>query len=187
MNLHIIQHNYNSLASVFAYEQFLNQENFNQIKKDLVQSLEEDSSLSYQTNVQGKMTSYQKILQDKRFEFFFHLVGEVITNTLRLRLPNSIANKPMQLEFIDSWGMKHDFGDYTKTHIHGFSRFSGSYNCIVPDQNTHMYFPDFERSLTFRENQLIFFPGIIKHYVTEHLDNQNSRYSLAFNLKIKHE
>ena len=89
----------------------------------------------------------------------------------------------MKIEYQDSWGMKHEEGDYTRDHIHNFCNFSGSFYFEVPTP-TLMWFEDYQQQVKLESNMLVLFPGLAKHRVSSHIGDK-PRYSMAFNIDVE--
>lgn len=181
MNIKIIQHNEFSMFAVFSFEDFLNEKEHEIVTNAIKESLQQDQSLNYSTNVQAQMTDWTFMVNREDMDFFFKKVSEMMMIVNRLRSPN--PDQKMSITYNECWAMKHSKGDFTNNHVHGPMHTSGSYNAIVPNSEQYMAFPDFKKTLQIKPNQLIFFDGIVKHSVNEHV-GIDPRYSLAFNTTI---
>tara|TARA_R100000005_G_C4987113_1_gene195177 strand:+ start:1418 stop:1969 length:552 start_codon:yes stop_codon:yes gene_type:complete len=181
MNIKILQHNEFSLFAVYVLEDFLSEQENLLVTQEVQKCIQEDDSLTYKTNVQAEMSSWQSALKRENLNFFFKKVADMAMIIYKMRDPN--PNRSQELNFLDAWAMKHNKNDYTRRHIHGSTMFSGSYNCLVPSSEQYMFFPDFEDNVQMKSNQLIFFHGLTKHSVNKNAV-EHPRYSLAFNMEI---
>ena len=181
MRLELIQTNCSAINSIYIYKNFLEDLEYLDLLKQKVDEHTTKSELDYKTNVIAKMTSYEKLLEDKNFERIHRLIIETLHNTINLRNPT--ANSSYDFTYVDSWAMCHSEGDYTRDHIHGWVNFSGSFYLSVPSI-TEMWFEDFQQSIELKDNMLLLFPGLTKHRVGPHKGKEN-RYSMAFNINIE--
>jgi len=182
MNLKILQHSEVSLFAVYILEDFLSEQEHLLVTEEVKKCIQEDNSLAHKTNVRAEMTSWESVLGRENLKFFFKKVADIVMIIYKMRDPS--PNHEQNLTFFNSWAMKHNKNDYTKNHIHGSRMFSGSYNCLVPNSEQYMHFPDFMGNVQLKSNQLIFFHGLAKHSVNKNTSDK-PRYSLAFNMEIR--
>lgn len=182
MKLRLIQSNCSAINSIYIYENFLDDLQYlNLLKSHISEYTNKPNDLDYKTNVFAKMTNWKKLLEDQDFNKIHQSIAETLYNTINLR--NPCPNQKIEFFFDNSWGMKHDEGDYTQDHIHNFAYFSGSFYFEVPTP-TMMWFEDYQQDVELKDNMLVLFPGLCKHRVTAHT-GQKPRYSMAFNMTLK--
>ena len=126
------------------------------------------------------MTDWTELLENEHFSKIHMSILETLYNVINLR--NPCPNQKMKIEYQDSWGMKHEEGDYTRDHIHNFCNFSGSFYFEVPTP-TLMWFEDYQQDIELKDNMLVLFPALCKHRVSRH-QGQKPRYSMAFNVNL---
>ena len=120
------------------------------------------------------------------------------------------VSKDIEFYVTNSWVMKHEPSDWSQTHCHTNSIFSGVYYFDIPE-NSGVFFFEKDGScfnlfsttidlpvstwnafnskawqITPRNNMIIMFPSQLKHSVTRN-DSQQERYCLAFNVFVKGE
>jgi len=118
------------------------------------------------------------------------------------------VSKNSNFYFLNSWIVKHHKGDYAQSHLHTNSMISGVYyvnvpkdsgNIIFQKENTNIFYPNInvefneintinskEYTIDVEEGMVLLFPSWLLHSVLENL-NDETRYSLAFNLFVKGE
>jgi len=181
MKLKLIQSNCSAINSVYIFENFLENINYLELlKNEIVKYTSKSNELDYKTNVIAKMTNWYELLKNEHFHKIHVSILETLYNVINLRNPTT--NEKLNIEFLDSWGMKHEEGDYTKDHIHTMCNFSGAFYFDVPTPTT-MWFEDYQASVDLKDNMLVLFPGMCKHRVGIH-QGEKPRYSMAFNINI---
>tara|TARA_Y100000114_G_C11649650_1_gene273521 strand:- start:98 stop:667 length:570 start_codon:yes stop_codon:yes gene_type:complete len=181
MKIRLIQSNCSSLNSIFIFEDFLEDLNYlNLLKTKIEKFTSKDNRLDYVTNVKAKMTEWTTLLDDNDFGKFHQSVGETLYNVINLRNPT--CNEKLKVQFIDSWGMRHTEGNFTKDHIHSFCTYSGGFYFDVPSP-TEMWFEDFQEGINLKNNMLVLFPALCKHRVSIHRGEKH-RISMAFNMVV---
>lgn len=179
----LIQHNYKSYYAVYAFDNFLKEDYLKTLLEKTI-SLTQEDVMKNSTNVKGKMTAYSELINHEEYQEFFDSVIEHINYCLKLRTP--YTNQKMEYRVSEAWGMQHSLNDYTKTHTHAGIDFAASFCLRNTDESTHMYFEEFESSFPMETNQLIFFPGQVKHSVSAHTDSETSRVSIGLNVLTKY-
>jgi hypothetical protein len=181
MKLSIIQNNFSSINSVYVCSNFVTDIDYlSLLRNKIIEYTEKGSENNYTTNVVAKMTNWRKLLEDDSFKKIHEDIIQVLYNIINLRNPN--ANENFNFHYRDSWGMKHEKGDYTKEHIH-LHLFSGSFYFEVPT-DTYMWFEDYQQQVKLESNMLVLFPGLAKHRVSSHIGDK-PRYSMAFNIDVE--
>ena len=179
----LIQHNYKSYYAVYAFDNFLKKD-YLKILLEKTISLTQKDTMKNSTNVKGVMTSYDELINHEEYQEFFDSVIEHTNYCIKLRTPH--VDEKMEYRISDAWGMQHTLNDYTKTHTHDGIDFAASFCLRNTDESTHMYFEEFENSFQMKANQLIFFPGKVKHSVNAHTDSKTSRVSIGLNILTKY-
>ncbi len=181
MKIRLIQSNCSSINSVYIFEDFLENSHYlNLLKNEIAKYTSKPNKLDYKTNVLGKMTDWTELLENEHFSKIHTSILETLYNVINLR--NPCPNQKMKIQYQDSWGMKHEEGDYTRDHIHNFCNFSGSFYFEVPTP-TLMWFEDYQQDIELKNNMLVLFPALCKHRVSRH-QGQKPRYSMAFNMNL---
>jgi len=175
----LIQHNYKSHHAVYAFDNFL-KEDYLKILLEKTISLTQEDAMGNSTNVIGKMTTYRELINHEEYREFFTNVIEHVNYCIKLRTPH--PNEKMKYRVFNAWGMQHSLNNHTKTHTHEGITFAASFCLRNTDESTHMYFEEFESSFPMQANQLIFFPGAVKHSVNAHTDPKTSRVSIGLNI-----
>ena len=177
--LRLIQYNSTSHYAVYIVDNFLKEE----YRKKVLEKLKELTKVDVMrksTNVHATMTHYTELLKHDVFKDMFLQTIELLQMFFTLRA--SAPNAPYEYVIDEAWGMKHEKGDKTITHIHG-DFFSCAYYPKVPGE-TIIGFPDFDRNEKILENSLYIFHGLTKHGVAKQLYDE-PRYSIAFNIAQK--
>lgn len=118
------------------------------------------------------------------------------------------VSKNIEFYITNSWVMKHEASDWSQSHCHTNSIFSGVYYFDIPENSGAFFFEkdgsgfnlfpstiDLPVSswnsfnskawqITPRNDLIIMFPSQLKHSVTRN-DSQHERYCLAFNVFVK--
>ena len=119
---------------------------------------------------------------------------------------NLKVNTNSSFYFLNSWIVKHNKGDYAQSHLHTNSLISGVYYINVPKDSGNIIFQknytnlfhssinieynslnetnSLEYTLNVKEGMILLFPSWLSHSVLENL-NQQTRYTLAFNLFVR--
>lgn len=181
-DIHIIQHSYTSINSVFCFSNVLEEDYLNILLQKTVELTEHDK-MNKSTNVLAHMTDYRELLNHGIYKKLFTTTLELLNFCFRLRSPH--PNQKFILNIVDAWGLQHFQGDYTRVHTHEPYNFSSSFCLRNPDSDTTMFFDDFNEGIKMIENQLIIFPSSVKHYVNKHIHPNISRVSLAKNITME--
>lgn len=138
------------------------------LKKDIDKGIKKENN-NYQTNVQGKMTSFKYFNNNKNFEKFIRYVEPCFKKVSR-----------HDLQIHDSWGNILEADDYVRPHDHVASLLSGILY-LSNGEGTH--FHDFNKYITAEEGKFVLFDPIITHEVKPSKLRQK-RYSIAFNFNL---
>jgi len=129
------------------------------------------TNLNYKTNVIGKQTDFDYFLNDKNFT-------KIINKIVFYLQENNITKHPYQLA--DAWGLREDYGDYTKEHHHLPYYISGV--LYLNNHTQSLYFPELQQEIKPKQGEFVLFPSYIKHYTNLNTSDK-SKYALAFNFK----
>lgn len=179
MKLDVIQISSSAINSIYIYRNFLEDLNKLNYFKKKIEKLTEKDEMQRTTNVKASMTSFNKLIEDNKFEYLHKKILETLSITWMLRTPH--PENEVRFEIFNSWGMKHKKGDFTLNHIH-MCNFSCAFYMKVP-KSTYIKFDDFERTLELEENMLLLFPGYTKHSVFEN-NSDDYRISMSSNINI---
>lgn len=179
MKLKLIQHNYHSICSAYIFEDFLDDLSYLDSLSNKIKLLTAHDEMNHKTNVKANMTSYAKLLEDNSFNFLYQKIMETIAICYRLRTAHH--QEKFKLNIIDSWGMCHKENEETVLHDHGVVTWSAAFYLQVP-QKTNFNIVDFNSYVELKSNMLVFFPGIVKHFVSP-FTGEGCRISMACNIQ----
>jgi hypothetical protein len=127
------------------------------------------------TNVKAYMTDW---FMQRKYHIF-NSVGDIA-----IKFAEEASPSKVQLELYDIWGAVYKRGDFTKNHDHWPHTWSFSYY-VKSDGTTPIIFPDSSHSLYPKTNDIVLFPGILRHGVPIH-DSDKERIIVSGNLDIKY-
>jgi hypothetical protein len=135
------------------------------------EGLKQEDNKTFQTNVQGGMTSYVFFLQDKKFL-------QTILPSLDY-IDNNFDPDPYHLG--EAWGVKNTFTNYTQNHAHGNSYISGS--IFLSNSEQGLFFEQINKTIPAVAGNFVLFSSFLKHRTTKRINKfDDEKYSLAFNL-----
>ena len=127
------------------------------------------------TNVKAYMTDW---FMQRKYHIF-NSVGDIAIKFAKEASPSEV-----QLELYDIWGAVYKRGDFTKNHDHWPHTWSFSYY-VKSDGTTPIIFPDSPYSLYPKTNDIVLFPGILRHGVPIH-ESDEERIIVSGNIDIKY-
>ena len=127
------------------------------------------------TNVKAYMTDW---FMQREYQIF-NSVGDIAIKFAQEASPSEV-----QLELYDIWGAVYKRGDFTKNHDHWPHTWSFSYY-VKSDGTTPIIFPDSPYSLYPKTNDIVLFPGILRHGVPIH-ESDEERIIVSGNIDIKY-
>ena len=130
---------------------------------------------SQKTNVKADMTDW---FMQRKYQIF-NSVGDIAIKFAQKASPSEV-----QLELYDIWGAVYKRGDFTKEHDHWPHPWSFSYY-VKSDGTTPIIFPDSPYSLYPETNDIVLFPGILRHSVPIH-ESDEERIIVSGNIDIKY-
>jgi hypothetical protein len=125
---------------------------------------------------------------DDKFEVFTELITAVED---KLNSVNALTNSKTRLEVNKFWfviyykGASHAWHNHLpKTHLDGFSNFSGIYYPVASDKAEPIEFENDNKplSISVTQHKLLLFPSMLYHRVPE-CNDADLRISVAFNFK----
>ena len=127
------------------------------------------------TNVKAYMTDW---FMQRKYHIF-NSVGDIAIKFAQEASPSEV-----QLELYDIWGAVYKRGDFTKNHDHWPHTWCFSYY-VKSDGTTPIIFPDSPYSLYPKTNDIVLFPGILRHGVPIH-ESDEERIIVSGNIDIKY-
>ena len=109
----------------------------------------------------------------------FNSVGDIA-----IKFAQEASPCEVQFELCDIWGAVYKRGDFTKTHDHWPHPWSFSYY-VKSDGTTPITFPDSPCYLYPKTNDMVLFPGILRHGVPIH-ESDEERIIVSGNIDIKY-
>ena len=127
------------------------------------------------TNVKADMTDW---FMQRKYQIF-NSVGDIA-----IKFAQEASPCEVQLELCDIWGAIYKRGDFTKAHDHWPHPWSFSYY-VKSDGTTPITFPDSPCYFYPKTNDMILFPGILRHGVPIH-ESDEERIIVSGNINIKY-
>ena len=127
------------------------------------------------TNVKADMTDW---FMQRKYQIF-NFVGDIA-----IKFAQEASPYEVQFELYDIWGAVYKRGDFTKNHDHWPHTWSFSYY-VKSDGTTPIIFPDSPYSLYPKTNDIVLFPGILRHGVPIH-ESDEERIIVSGNIDIKY-
>ena len=180
MKIDFIQTSCTAINSVYILRNFLDSEKYLNLLCKKIEKLTQKDSMNRVTNVKANMTTYHKLIEDADFSDIHRKIIETLQLIYRLRDPHWSGG--IEMNMIESWGMKHTKGDHTKMHVHLGSEFSAAFILKTPP-NVFFNFIDFDQKLEVENNMLLLFPALAKHSVDPCYED-DYRISMACNITI---
>lgn len=181
MNLEIVQNGHSSLYAVYIIRDYLSLD-YLDVVRDTALKLTEQDAMNKQTNVKATMSNYTALLEDNQTKDLFTKAMRTIDAIYQLR--SCHTQEVFDYKLKDAWAMKHLSRDYTQTHMHYPTDWSGAFYIHVPQPAERIDFLEFSRSVPLESNMLVLFPGMVKHSVSPHV-SEEPRISLAFNIDVE--
>lgn len=183
MKLELIQHNYQAINSCYVFNDFLDDLIYLDLLKNKIKALTIQDEMRRTTNVKANMTSYEKLLEQKEFNFLHTKILDTIAICYKLRTPH--PNNKFKLKIKNSWGMLHKENERSILHNHLNTTWSVAFYLQIPNQ-TIFHLPEFDSKIDLQNNMLIFFPGFTNHSV-EPFIGEGERLSMACNIMQEFE
>jgi uncharacterized protein (TIGR02466 family) len=184
-----------TVVPLFGYPLFQTTCDFTTEDLDFIKDLEYESSATG-----GFVTKNMTILEFPNLKDFKSSI--LLSSQKYFRDVLKIADY-LELEITTSWANRHKQGDSCGTHIHENALFSGvTYLQTTPESGQILFetprphdtirleYTEYNiyngRELSFvpKNNDILFFPSILPHYVTKN-NSIIDRYSVAFNFFVK--
>lgn len=148
----------------------------NELDEDLIKVIREqqDQQRNF-TNVKALMTTWN-LCEKPGFDILTQWV-QATANTIGLCEFEVNLGSVVQ----DIWGMIYYKDNHATLHSHWPAIISGVYYPKAPEGSSPIVFPDVNVSITPEDNDIIFFPGFLKHRVEPNGDVE--RISISWNLK----
>ena len=127
------------------------------------------------TNVKADMTDW---FMQREYPIF-NSVGDIA-----IKFAQEASPCEVQLELCDIWGAIYKRGDFTKAHDHWPHPWSFSYY-VKSAGTTPITFPDSPCYFYPKTNNMILFPGILRHGVPSH-ESDEERIIVSGNINIRH-
>ena len=145
---------------VLDYEYFINKINEN---------INTENNLNYKTNVKGKQTSWEFFNQDPQFLKTLFIIFDYLDRIKDMR----------NYHLGTAWGVREDYGDYSRIHDHLPCFLSGI--IYLNKHSQKLCLPEIKEEVIPACGKLILFSSFLKHYTPRNLTN-DSKYAIAFNL-----
>tara|TARA_R100001015_G_C4586932_1_gene142775 strand:- start:36 stop:572 length:537 start_codon:yes stop_codon:yes gene_type:complete len=127
-----------------------------------------EKNLSYRTNVEGKMTTWNAFVDNPNFIQVLKCGLDALTNHIEYE----------HVYLSNAWGIRIDKNDYTKLHDHASSMYSGI--LYLNDVNQKLVFPELNMSITPRKGTFVSFSAWLKHKADP--NQGETKYAIPFNL-----
>lgn len=134
------------------------------------------SKSSMDTNVVGLMTSYRIWEESNMFSPILNKIDSLL-NSLKVNIDSR-----NEIKIAETWGAVYKKGSYSKVHAHSPAFYSYVY--YLNSTPTPIVFKDCTFELYPKEDEIILFPGHLKHFVPIH-NNDEDRIVLAGNVMLK--
>ena len=146
------------------------------LNNDLIKTIKKvGDTQNRKTNVKADMTSW---FMQREYQIF-NLVGDIA-----IKLAQEASPFEVQFELYDIWGAVYKRNDFTKPHDHWPHPWSFSYY-VKSDGTTPIIFPEGGHYFYPKTNDIIVWPGILRHNVPAHKSNEE-RIVISGNLIIKY-
>ena len=136
------------------------------------EGIEAKDNLNFQTNVVGKHTSFKYFTMD---EEFLRLICQFI-DFVDI---NNITRSGYCIQ--DAWGVKEEFGMFSKLHNHVPCYMSGV--LYLNEHENKLYFPDINEEITPKAGKFGLFSSFLNHRTKRNLGKV--RYCIAFNFRYR--
>ena len=127
------------------------------------------------TNVKADMTDW---FMQRKYQIF-NSIGDIA-----IRLAQKASPCEVQFELYDMWGAVYKRDDFTKFHDHWPHPWSFSYY-VKSDGTTPITFPDSSLLFYPKTNDMVLFPGVLRHGVPIH-ESDEERIIVSGNIRVKY-
>jgi hypothetical protein len=146
------------------------------LNNDLIKTIKKvGDTQNRKTNVKADMTDW---FMQRKYQIF-NLIGDIAINFAQEASPCEV-----NLELYDIWGVVYKRGDFTKPHDHWPHPWSFSYYA-KSDGTTPIIFPEGGHYFYPKTNDMVLFPGILRHIVPVH-ESDEERIIVSGNINIKY-
>ena len=146
------------------------------LNNDLIKTIKKGGDTqTLKTNVKADMTNW---FMQRKYPIF-NSVGDIAIKFVQEAFPYEI-----QLELYDIWGVVYKRGNFTRIHDHWPHLWSFSYY-VKSDGTTPIIFPEGRHYFYPKTNDMILFPGILRHSVPIH-ESDEERIVVSGNINIKY-
>lgn len=147
------------------------------LKEDILKLSNENNPLNYKTNVKGKFTGWESLIENKWFIKFMNRI---------LDYANVLYNKQIKFRVRSAWGNVYENEtDHVTFHRHlPADCFSGI--IYFDDHGPGTMFPEYDLNIKEEKGKFVFFHPQILHGV-EKFNYQKQRITCAFNTDFERE
>ena len=117
--------------------------------------------------------------KDKENGVLFNFVGDIA-----IKFAQEASPYEVQFELYDIWGVVYKRDNFTKPHDHWPHPWSFSYY-VKSDGTTPIIFPEGHHYCYPKTNDMVLFPGILRHSVPSH-ESDEERIIVSGNINIKY-
>ena len=153
---------------VFLIESLINIDHKYFIKK-IEEGISNNDNKNFLTNVIGQMTNWNFFNEDEKFLNIIIKIFDIFD------VENLIEKSVLK----ESWGIKLNKGNFTKSHDHREASLSGV--LYLNNSEQELFFPELKISVKPEIGKIIIFSGLLKHYTNRNYEN-NAKYAIAFNM-----
>jgi len=132
--------------------------------------VKDETNQNYQTNVKGKMTN-DIFLQDQNFINLLHVCKTYVGSFSR------VWDYPWVL--LNAWGVRNDYGDYTRNHRHGQACISGL--IYLNSNEQELEFPELQTKVKPEPGRVVIWDSLLRHECKPNRSDI-SKYSVVFNI-----
>jgi len=141
--------------------------------KKIEQGISSKDNKSFKTSVQGYMTPWHYLVQDKEFiKFLLPILDKI--DLLPTKVPSYILE--------EAWGIKETFGNRTVLHNHTPAYLSGV--LYLHSHPQILEFPEINKTVKPSKGKFVIFSSFLKHGANRNSTNE-SKYGISFNLHYK--
>ena len=160
------------------------QEQFDDSSTNVLELLNNDLTkiIKLVGDTQNRKTNVKAYMTDWFMQRKYHIFNSV--GDIAIKFAQEASPFEAQFELYDIWGAVYKRGDFTKEHDHWPHPWSFSYY-VKSDGTTPIIFPDSSYSLYPKTNDIVLFPGILRHGVPIH-ESDEERIIVSGNIDIKY-
>ena len=140
-----------------------------------------------QKDVQQRKTNVKAYMTGWYLHQMNSYVNEVCNSAMNIVKSLSVKDQKGTLNKFfthDCWGAIYSENDYTISHDHGPALWSWVYYIQVPDNAPPLHFPQAKLNCFPKSDELIMFPGQVKHEVPKAIDMIGERIVIAGNIYL---